>query len=145
MAKIPLTPEEVNEVVSLRNREGSFNLPISADLELENADGTYAAVYGTTDPEIGASMVNISYLRNNIAIKPIESTDPPVRNELRLGAEARLYQENYGLYIEQTPTFSTDNPYFVHNAVIDLTLLEDDEVLHVDNFPDGIEIGGQVA
>ena len=68
MAKTPLTPAERQEVANVRNTEGTFELPIDADLELRNSDGSYGAAYGSTDPDIEASFVNIKHFQaNNMA------------------------------------------------------------------------------
>ena len=66
MTKIVPTPAQDAQVDAVTAAEGTFSLPIDADLKLERQDGTYSTVYATTDPAIDLSVVNVSHLTSTV-------------------------------------------------------------------------------
>ena len=114
MARQPRTTEEITQVNSDENR---FFLPIASSLDV----GEFT-VYGTTDPVVDLSMVNIRHLNNTRSFRgpwvptptdgeaPDSVPAPYLENQVVIGPDNHLYRRN-----DMDPT-TNPNPMTDDNA-----------------------------
>ena len=130
MTKIAVTQEQLNEVVAVRNAEGIFRLPINADLSLRRADDTFGTAYGTTDPDVDLSFVNVAYLNshlNSVTLGEYSATSPyPAGSTVRLnsgdfngGLAVALQELTAGTEDPNTLTQSSANWLLVYSDLLD--------------------------
>ena len=98
MARQPRTTEEIAQVTSDENR---FFLPLASSLDV----GEFT-VYGTTDPVVDLSMVNIRHLNNTRSFRgpwvptptdgvaPDSVPTPYLENQVVIGPDNHLYRRN---------------------------------------------------